>query len=236
MFETDHKQRFDLSELHALAGGGQNRSPETFLASDAGRRAYSELGLADPPEGKWHPLAIALAYAGWLDPALTARLSMATSQRIATLLPEFTAARALAVQCGLDGNQAILSAARAVHRTSGVDPVQLLGVVGLEAEDVHFSVTELGRHLGKNAREVNLQLTDLGLQERIGATLRPTNEGRDHAVLLDVGKQHTDGSPITQLRWKMSVLPLLEPNDLLHSLDRGAVATRPTRAIAGGRP
>ncbi|MCD9046879.1 hypothetical protein [Luteimonas sp. MHLX1A] len=215
MFEIDHKQRCDLGQLHALAGGAPARAPAAFLDSDAGLRAYSELGVAAAPPGTWHPLPIALAYAGWLDPALAARLAQATSQRIASLLPEFAAARALAVQCGLDGNQAILSAARAVQRTSGIDPVALLGVVGLRSDDVHFSATELGRHLGQTAREVNQRLAELGLQQRVGATWSPTHEGRQHAVVLDVGKQHGDGAPVTQLRWRVSVLGLLRPNDLL---------------------
>jgi len=34
-------------------------------------------------------------------------------------------------------------------------------------------------------------------------------------VLVDVGKQHSDGAPVTQVRWRLSVLPLLDPADLL---------------------
>lgn len=216
MFELDQKQRCNLDQLHALAGGEDARAPAEFLACDAGRRAYSELAVSTPPAGTWHPLPIALAYAGWLDPALAARLAQATSQRIASLLPEFAAARSLAVQCGLDGNQAILSAARAVQRTSGIDPVALLGVVGLRSDDVHFSATDLGRHLGQTAREVNQLLAELGLQQRVGATWSPTLNGRQHSVVLDVGKQHGDGAPVTQLRWRVSALAFLRPDDLLH--------------------
>lgn len=130
------------------------------------------------------------------------------------LLTEFDAAHRLAVRCGLSGNQAVLSACRAVARTTGMNPLQLLGVDGLRAPDVHFAPGQLGRHLGIPAREVNLKLLSLGLQQRVDTAWVPTAEGRVHAVVLDVGKQHGDGAPVTQVRWKLSVLPLLAPRDL----------------------
>lgn len=134
---------------------------------------------------------------------------------MAGLLSEFDAAHRLAVRCGLSGNQAVLSACRAVARTSGLDPLQLLGVDGLRAPDVHFAPSQFGRHLGISARQVNLKLASLGLQARLDDTWVPTAKGRDHAVVLDVGKHHGDGAPVTQLRWKLSVLTLLAPDDLL---------------------
>lgn len=134
---------------------------------------------------------------------------------MAELLPEFDAAHRLALRCGLSGNQAVLSACRAVARTSGLDVMQLLGIEGLRTPDVHFAPGQLGRHLGLPAREVNLKLAALGLQVRVDSVWAPTAEGRLHAVVLDVGKHHGDGAPVTQVRWKLSVLPLLAPDDLL---------------------
>src|SRR5690625_1525513 len=134
---------------------------------------------------------------------------------IADVLSEFDAACALAARCGLSGNQLLLSASRAVAKTSGVDPLQLLGVTGLEGAHVHFTPRQLGRHLGMTAREVNLRLFSLGMQDRISGTWVPTEAGTEHAVLLDVGKHHGDGTPVTQLRWKLSILSVLDPADML---------------------
>lgn len=141
---------------------------------------------------------------------------------IAQLAAEFEAACSLAERCGLSGNQALLSAARAVAKTSGVDPIQLLGLTGLRGEQAHFSPRELGRHLGITAREVNLRLADLGLQRRVDATWVPTVVGRPFAVVLDVGKHHGDGAPVTQLRWTVGVLSKLDPGDLLSGLSEAA--------------
>ncbi len=137
---------------------------------------------------------------------------------IAHLAAEFEAACGLAERCGLSGNQALLSAARAVAKTSGVDPIQLLGLTGLRGEQAHFSARELGRHLGITAREVNLRLAEIGLQRRVDTTWVPTAAGQPFAVILDVGKHHSDGAPVTQLRWTMGVLSKLDPGDLLDGL------------------
>lgn len=140
---------------------------------------------------------------------------------IAKLLSEFEAACALAARCGLSGNQLVLSACRAVSKTSGVDPMQLLGLSGLEGASVHVSPRQLGRHLGMSARDVNLRLAGLGMQERISGTWVPTAAGQDHAVVLDVGKHHGNGTPVTQLRWKLTILSVLDPADMLAPALRG---------------
>lgn len=134
---------------------------------------------------------------------------------LARIVPEFEAACALAARCGLSGNQMVLSAARAVSRTHGLDPLTLLGIDGLEGAAPHFAPGQLGRHLGRTAREVNAELERLGLQLRIDGTWAPTAEGRAHSVLVDIGKQHSDGAPVTQVRWRLSVLALLDPDDIL---------------------
>jgi|GEM_PF-5976471 hypothetical protein len=150
-----------------------------------------------------------------LHRAFALRSSRVQAGPLGRLLPEFEAACAIAARCGLSGNQLLLSAARAVARTHGLDPLQLLGLHGLEGDAPHFAAGQLGRHLGKTAREVNADLERLGLQVRIDGVWTPTAEGRAHAVLVDVGKQHSDGAPVTQVRWRLSVLPLLDPADLL---------------------
>jgi len=146
---------------------------------------------------------------------------------LAQLVAEFDAACALAVRCGLSGNQAILSASRAVAKTSGQDPIRLLGITGLRAEHVHISPRELGQHLGLTAREVNNRLSEAGMQRRIGGAWVPTPAGREHAVILDVGKSHGDGSPVTQVRWTVGVLAALDPGDMFAGRTLQRVTTFP---------
>lgn len=134
---------------------------------------------------------------------------------LARLLPEFEAACALAARCGLTGNQLVLSASRAVARTHGLDPLQLLGMTGLPGGEIHLSPSELGRHLKMTPRQVNAELERLGLQVRVEGIWSPTVEGRPHAVVVDVGKQHSDGAPVTQVRWRLSVIRFLDPTDLI---------------------
>jgi hypothetical protein len=37
-----------------------------------------------------------------------------------------------------------------------------------------------------------------------------TNKGKSYGIILDTNKTHSDGSPIQQIKWKESILPIIE--------------------------
>ena len=116
-----------------------------------------------------------------------------------------------------DQNQAILSADRATKELAGQSPLKLLGVTHLVAADNCQVLTpsDLALRLGVKKREANPLLTDAGMQTALRdhknrLYYTPTELGQSHAVMLDTGKKHENGTPVLQLKWKDSVLPILE--------------------------
>jgi prophage antirepressor-like protein len=130
-----------------------------------------------------------------------------------SLAPEFKAALSIAKTAGLKGNQATLSAAKAVKRFHGVDPLEAVGIthLGAAVQVRHCTPTELGKqHFDESAQAFNKRLERSGLQiKNINGNWQPTPRGEEFAVLLDAGKQHSDGTPIQQLRWLETVIKAL---------------------------
>lgn len=192
--------------IEALQDGAGPSFPE-MIVDDLGRH--------------WAPAPIAAAFAASFDTALSVRLVRDEIRSLGTLLSEFEAACELGAQAGLTGNQLSISASQAVAKRHGISPTDLLGIASFEAPDSirHFSPTQLGRHLGITAKELNALLAHNGLQERFASEWVVTAIGKKYAVMVDVGKRHGSGVPVTQLRWRQTVLSVLSPNDLfpMHS-------------------
>ena len=121
---------------------------------------------------------------------------------------------------GLEGNQALLSANKMTvdqYGQFGVNPMLECGVELVnEEKEQFFTPTQIGNHINTSAREINKILTDLGFQEiimdqkkRISYVV--TDTGKPFCQLVDTGKKHADGSPVTQVKWSMDVLNHLEP-------------------------
>ena len=132
---------------------------------------------------------------------------------------EANAAIRMAKIFGFKGNQALLSANRAVKQRYDIDCLELMGAVHLISDDneIHLTPTEVGKELGSvSARKVNKILEEMGLQQPFRdakGKLRqwePTADGLHYTVLKDTGKQHSDGTPVQQLFWKKSVLRILD--------------------------
>lgn len=220
--------RFSLNTVHAAAGAVARDRPSLFLASQTFRRIEIALNEDSPNSScvvhdQDQPMAVkevAIAYAGWISPAFSVRF-MRSIERGAGMLGRidglidlestFAAALRMADNYGLRGNQALLSAARAVRLSTGVDPAYLLGVdsVVVPEQEKHFTPTTLGRRSGLSARAFNLALAAAGLQERVGRTWVATPLGAPYALLVDVLRTHDDGQPVQQLRWYASVLDYL---------------------------
>ena len=105
---------------------------------------------------------------------------------------------------GFEGNQAILSADKAVKGITGVSTLLLMGVeLKKEVQTLNLTPTEIGKQLNPpiSAIATNKKLESLGYQEKLGDSWSPTQKGKPYAIFLDTGKKHSDGTPITQLKW-----------------------------------
>lgn len=118
---------------------------------------------------------------------------------------------------GFAENMAILSADNYVRRALGDT-----GVLSY-MESTHLVADERGRvytptELGKlmtpplSAVKFNLQLEASGLQKKELGGWLPTDEAQGFFEWADTGKQHSNGTPVKQLRWFKSVLDRLPHN------------------------
>lgn len=152
-----------------------------------------------------------------------------TSNTSTSLIEAFREAKALAYEFGFEGNQQLLSANSYIRSTKGVDLMEKMGVTHLLNDDQmeQLSPTEIGdRFDGVGPRKINQALLNLNLQafwhseKTVDGKVKkiihwsPTEIGKPHSVLLDTGKNHSDGAPVQQLKWKESVIPLLEKLEL----------------------
>jgi phage regulator Rha-like protein len=116
---------------------------------------------------------------------------------------------AAAKSYGFEGNQATISADRAVKTMTGVSPLALMGAeLKKEVQALNLTPTEIGKQLSPpiSAIKVNKRLEALGYQEKLGDSWVPTQKGKPYAVFIDTGKKHSDGTPITQLKWFDTIL------------------------------
>ncbi|KQO88230.1 hypothetical protein ASF33_21940 [Methylobacterium sp. Leaf92] len=118
---------------------------------------------------------------------------------------------------GLDRNQSALAANRATVSVLGVNPLALMGATHLlaPAQEHVLTPTDIGRELGgRSGIAANQLLAERGLQigkrdAKDRAYWQPTEAGMAYARLYDTGKKHGDGTPVTQVKWRSSVLDAL---------------------------
>ena len=110
---------------------------------------------------------------------------------------------------GIEGNQLTLALDKVVKNKTGESALALSGVQLKAPQQEHLATpSELGKQVGLSGQKINKILEEAGLQcKDINDKWTPTEEGLAlGAVLLDVGKAHSNGTPIRQLKWSMSVL------------------------------
>ncbi|MNN55923.1 hypothetical protein D3C81_1708280 [compost metagenome] len=99
-----------------------------------------------------------------------------------------------------------------VRSAIGIDLMEMAGVKRLvnEAQELNYTPTELGAKFGMSGASMNKLLAQCGLQHHV--PYKPgkkrwevTPEGKEHAVITDTAKKHSDGKPIQQILWKESV-------------------------------
>ena len=109
---------------------------------------------------------------------------------------------------GITGNQLALALDRTAKHYTGVSLLELSGIqLKAPVQEQTLSPTQIGELIGGlNARRVNEALAGMGYQHKIAGKWEPLELGKPYAVMLDVGKRHSDGAPIRCLRWNSSVI------------------------------
>lgn len=133
---------------------------------------------------------------------------------ISTLIPaskELKAALATAKLFGFKGNQALLSANRAVTHITGVNLMTLLDVrLESPSKEKLFTPSEIALVLGLGSgQKVNKLLEVLGYQNKVAGQWQPVPEAFKLGEMLDTGKARFDGVPIKQWKWYTGIMDIL---------------------------
>ena len=209
----------ELASVKATSGG-QRR--EMNVVSESG--LYVLIFKSRKPEAK--------AFRRWVTsevlPTLrkTGKYEMqkVSSESIQPPLPgeivarEFKAMHELAKLCEFEGNQALLKADKAVKKLHNISPMALLEIELKSPDNEALLIaTEIGKRLDPpvSAKQVNLLLANMKLQEKVEYRAgkfewRLTDRGKAYGSYLDTGKVNSNGTPIQQIKWKESILPLVQ--------------------------
>ena len=125
---------------------------------------------------------------------------------------KFELAKMMLEPAGIKGNQLTLALDK-LYRTNTGKSLLAQTTVQLQAPTNAqlFTPTQLGNQLGIQGAKVNKLLEQLGFQTKVGKLWELTEEGRKQGgTYLDVNKKHSDGTPVRQLKWPMSVLGFIE--------------------------
>jgi phage anti-repressor protein len=120
----------------------------------------------------------------------------------------------IAKLCGLEDNQAILAANKAIRKLYSQDTLGLLEIT-LQSPDqeLQLTATDLGAKIEPKLSAVafNRLLESRGFQESFRNSkgklcYRLTTKGKKYGVYLDTGKKHSDGTPVQQIKWKENII------------------------------
>lgn len=128
------------------------------------------------------------------------------------LVEKITIAQIVLSAAKLKDNQLALALDKVYKKTTGESILAAADVKLIAPQQVQLAnPTQLGKELGISARKVNQLLIEMDYQIKTQAGYEPTQSGLDAgAQLLDVGKAHSDGTPIRQLKWPFSLVDELK--------------------------
>jgi hypothetical protein len=176
--------------------------------------------------GTWLHPKLAILFARWLD----VRFAVWCDEQIESIVrekkespaPDVTIPAAVNIAMailpflraiGLDNNAAAISANQTAIQVTGVNLLELSGngyMLAINQEDKALTPTELGKLAGGvSAKAMNKRLEAAGMQIKAGSQWEPTDSAKGHYRLYDTGKKHDSGTPVTQMKWFKSVLPLI---------------------------
>lgn len=121
---------------------------------------------------------------------------------------KLNAAKIILEPAGITGNQLTLALDK-VYKANTGESLLSQAEIQLKAttQNQLYTPTELGKMLNISGQKFNSALTSLGYQTKVGKVWELTKLGRDQGgIYLDVGKKHSDGTPVRQLKWPMSLV------------------------------
>ena len=116
-----------------------------------------------------------------------------------------------------DPNQLAIASAQVGYAGGGVDIIKASNTALIpEKQEQLLTPTQLGKltEPTKSAKEVNQMLEHLGFQRSVRdrknhITWLLTDKGLKYATYQDVGKRHSTGTPIRQIKWDDSILEII---------------------------
>lgn len=209
----------ELASVKATSGG-QRR--EMNVVSESG--LYVLIFKSRKPEAKVFRRWVTSEVLPTLRKTGKYEMQKVSSESIQPPLPgeivarEFKAMHELAKLCEFEGNQALLKADKAVKKLHNISPLALLEIELKSPDNEALLIaTEIGKRLNPpvSAKQVNLLLANMKLQEKVEYRAgkfewRLTEKGKAYGSYLDTGKVHSNGTPIQQIKWKESILPLVQ--------------------------
>ena len=122
------------------------------------------------------------------------------------------AARIIFEAAKLQDNQLALALDKVYRSNTGQSALDEAGVALVSPKnELALTPTQIGEQCNPvlTPRVVNLLLQDAGYQRRIGKNWEPCDKAAGMYELLDVNKSHSDGTPIKQLKWYSSIIPVV---------------------------
>ena len=177
------------------------RQGEANIISESG--LYSLIMRSNKPEAK--------NFARWVRKDVLPQIIHTGSYNVRKETPKLPTvlegAKLIFETAGIKGNQLALALDKTAKHYTG-ESLLALGGVQLEVETKRQALTpsEIGLELGISGRRVNEILAGAGFQHKIADKWEPLEPGMPYAVMIDTGKQHSDGTPIRQLKWNSSII------------------------------
>ena len=167
---------------------------------------YFFLGRSDKPK--------ALPYQMWIagDVVPSIRRTGSYSLKQVSVANEvMPVAKIILEAAGISGNQMALALDKVAKRYLGESFLALTGVE-LIAPTKHqlLTPTAIGRIFRISAQQVNEILAGMGYQHKVDGKWEPEALGEPYAVMIDVGKQHSNGIPMRQLKWDTAIVEVIK--------------------------
>lgn len=193
--------------LPVRSDSGVEQAREVWMLSEQG--LYFFLGRSD--KAKAHPYQMWIA--GDVMPDIRKTGAYTVSDRSQLIETPTDATAKVLREAGLTPNQVAIGMSNTYRRITGIDVLELSGI-GLPppVQKRVLTPTEIGQELGEDISpsQINKLLIDMGYQTcRVNGGYVPTELGKPHALLLDTAKRRSDGTPVKQLKWYASIIPII---------------------------
>ena len=169
---------------------------------------YFFLGRSDKPKALPYQMWIA----GDVVPSIRETGGYNTSsQQQVSLKDNIEAAKAILETHKVTGNQLTLALDNVYKSYTGRSALEAAGIALISpTQHQPLTPTDIGNQYGLSARKVNDILAGAGYQHKIAGRWEALGDGASYAVMQDTNKRHSDGTPVCQLKWYSSILPVFE--------------------------